>query len=553
MAKINQYPLERLTFGDEDYYDIDYWDGATYQTAKIKGSVIKAGIQAGITAPNIYTNNGTLTADRTMDGANFELFFQEIGKFIVHSHKNNTDNVIFEVRSQTGYESFTIRDHNTGNHLFCVENGKVEISDAYYLPDVDGTSGQVMKTDGLGNVSWQDESASSGGVLGISDASGNYTYYSDFQTALLSASSGDTIEMFADIEETTNTTITLIDEITINGNGHTYTLNVDDTADAFTLGLANATAYFNNIKVIRTGRALGTASGAIGNFVNNTIKCQGAVFISDYGRGFRGDQGNIHNAHIISVEHGVYAPFSSKNLYNCHIEVSSTSARGTYLSGGEVNNCYVKAVSMAISVSAGQVYNSTGISTNSYGIFAVNIYDSIGKSTSSIGIGGQIASNCVGISSTDFGTNVGSSRNCTFISVSGSGAYRGSHQNATIISSSNYGINEPVQLDNCYVESSSNRVCSLRDNSEIRNSNLYCKWNSTTGECITSLVARTNPILTNTTIKVTNSGAYGINMYIGSTLRYANNSFQGTTIPINTTTTTQGIVNTSDSQGNILL
>lgn len=157
MAKINQYPIERLTFGDDDYYDIDYWDGATYQTAKIKGSTIKAGIQAGITGQNIYTDNGTLTTDRTMDGANFELFFQELGAFIVHSHKNNTDNVVFEVRSQSGFESFTVRDHNTGDHLFCIENGKVEINDAYFLPNVDGTSGQVMKTDGLGNVTWQDE------------------------------------------------------------------------------------------------------------------------------------------------------------------------------------------------------------------------------------------------------------------------------------------------------------------------------------------------------------------------------------------------------------
>ena len=46
--KINQYALERLTFGDDDYYDIDYFDGANYQTAKIKGSTIKAGIQAAI-------------------------------------------------------------------------------------------------------------------------------------------------------------------------------------------------------------------------------------------------------------------------------------------------------------------------------------------------------------------------------------------------------------------------------------------------------------------------------------------------------------------------
>lgn len=46
--QINQYSIDRTTFGDDDYYDIDYWDGSAYQTAKIKGSVIKAGIIAGI-------------------------------------------------------------------------------------------------------------------------------------------------------------------------------------------------------------------------------------------------------------------------------------------------------------------------------------------------------------------------------------------------------------------------------------------------------------------------------------------------------------------------
>ena len=46
--KINQYLIERFSFGNEDYYDIDYWDGSAYQTAKIKGSTILSGIQAGI-------------------------------------------------------------------------------------------------------------------------------------------------------------------------------------------------------------------------------------------------------------------------------------------------------------------------------------------------------------------------------------------------------------------------------------------------------------------------------------------------------------------------
>ena len=70
--QINQYTLNRTTFGDDDYYDIDYWDGATYQTAKIKGSVLKAGI-SGIgmysqtSASTPITNTTTETS--LFDGA----------------------------------------------------------------------------------------------------------------------------------------------------------------------------------------------------------------------------------------------------------------------------------------------------------------------------------------------------------------------------------------------------------------------------------------------------------------------------------------------------
>jgi hypothetical protein len=159
-AKIHLYPIERFTFGDEDYYDIDYFDGLIYQTAKIKGSTIKAGIVADLpSVDTIYNADGTINSDRIITGANFELFFQQLGKFIVHSHKNNTDNVTFEVRTQTGNYSFSIKDHNTGQQLFTIINGKVKINNNYFLPTSDGSAGQVMTTDGAGNVTFQNVTA----------------------------------------------------------------------------------------------------------------------------------------------------------------------------------------------------------------------------------------------------------------------------------------------------------------------------------------------------------------------------------------------------------
>lgn len=63
--KIHEYPIERFVFGDDDYYDVDFWDGLIYQTAKIKGSTIKSAMLSGIainlTAPSAFIVGGSPT------------------------------------------------------------------------------------------------------------------------------------------------------------------------------------------------------------------------------------------------------------------------------------------------------------------------------------------------------------------------------------------------------------------------------------------------------------------------------------------------------------
>lgn len=63
--KIHEYPIERFVYGDDDYYDVDFWDGLVYQTAKIKGSVIKnamlTGIAINLTAPSAFIVGGSPT------------------------------------------------------------------------------------------------------------------------------------------------------------------------------------------------------------------------------------------------------------------------------------------------------------------------------------------------------------------------------------------------------------------------------------------------------------------------------------------------------------
>ena len=68
--QINQYTIDRTTFGDDDYYDIDYWDGATYQTAKIKGSVIKSAMGlGGLYSQTIQSATINTTGEQTLIGS----------------------------------------------------------------------------------------------------------------------------------------------------------------------------------------------------------------------------------------------------------------------------------------------------------------------------------------------------------------------------------------------------------------------------------------------------------------------------------------------------
>jgi hypothetical protein len=73
--KIHQYPLERTSIGDEDYYDIDYYTGSGYQSAKIKGSTLK----------NVL---GANYIDITSFISGYDLTDKDAGKLITNSNAN---------------------------------------------------------------------------------------------------------------------------------------------------------------------------------------------------------------------------------------------------------------------------------------------------------------------------------------------------------------------------------------------------------------------------------------------------------------------------------
>ena len=218
--EINQYPLESLTFQDNDFYDIDFWTGSGYQTKKILGSTIKAGILAAV--ENIYNTDGTLTGSRAVniDGnilsfisnnagefevildngsSEFSKFSQTLAQIFLQIQSSiptnqltldlNTINTQLVINDGVNYASLQVSgvgsalnftDGITQYRVEANENGVI-INTSYTLPSTDGTNGQVMTTDGAGVVSWQDSATT---IISWGDIVGTLSDQTDLQDAL---------------------------------------------------------------------------------------------------------------------------------------------------------------------------------------------------------------------------------------------------------------------------------------------------------------------------------------------------------------------------------
>ena len=139
-----------------DLLEVSVATGSGYSTYSITGQeIIDAASGGGV---NIYNSDGTLTANRIVTGDNLMLLFQTMGQFNVHSHKNNTDNITFETRSDANYHSFAIKDHNTGEELFTVKNKNVTVLKPKYTIElmdaltVDFYAPYALKIDSVTNI-----------------------------------------------------------------------------------------------------------------------------------------------------------------------------------------------------------------------------------------------------------------------------------------------------------------------------------------------------------------------------------------------------------------
>lgn len=138
-----------------------YTDTATGNTYQYTTSWQMVSYGAG-SSVNIYNTDGTLTADRTVSGNSKILTLDNVRREVHNVVPNFNDTTGFIINVNAGALSpfltsrmFRIVDTNTTTEKFGINvDGNVVINNAYTLPTVAPTSGQVLGYQGVGTTQW---------------------------------------------------------------------------------------------------------------------------------------------------------------------------------------------------------------------------------------------------------------------------------------------------------------------------------------------------------------------------------------------------------------
>lgn len=391
---------------------------------------------------------------------------------------------------------------------------------------------------------------SESGVWGISDATGAYTYYTTIALANAAASLGDTIELFADVEETGGVEWILKDGVNYNLNGHTYTLNVATTEDAITDNGVAVTCNILNGQIRRIGGTYNVSNSGNLRIDNGSSQIRTDVtYYSDFGMTVRmiGEviggryisEGGTFGGYIINPNGKISdANFdftgtlrADGELNNSTVYSSGATAIEGLSASTNVNNCTAHSDGLyGGTIQSGTVSNSTFSSSSSFGIWVntnANVYNCHASSSASAGI--------YAFSNTPTGILV---ENCSGFSTAGIGVLS---RTGRILNTSGYSSAAPAFGYGAET---------------IQNCSAVCEWNNVGGHAFATTQVGDKPNLMNCVGSVVNVSANGVNCPAVSNNGYFMNcSFEGCTDILNTSPVgvTNLQANIHDTFGNILL
>lgn len=414
-----------------------------------------------------------------------------------------------------------------------IVSGTLTANQTYTLPDNTGTI--ALTTD-------------IGGVLGISDSSGSYTFYDTFSLAIAGASSGDTIQLFANITETTDITVTCVDGVNINFNGYTYTLNTAGTSDAFTVPTGVSLEMYNG-KIKRIG---GTAS--ITSKVS--LKADGIGILTLNSMIIENDFGNSgYITNLARTVKGGYFVGESLGVFVSSAKLENANASGNSGIGLQIQN-------------NGIAINCYGFSTSNYGIYNNNSQanNCVGRSNGNHGfnIGNGQSYDCQGFSSSNYGVNItGTAKigNIFGYSSASSGVnILGTGTNITGYSTATYGIRyasgsgDHVILNAKAFSTSDVAMYVLKNAGKVEFANLDCAttYDDAGGHALLVAGSDDDIIFSGGSLRVENASANCINSASAKNCYFVGLKFMNSTTPINANITNLQS-NTPDSFGNILI
>ena len=377
------------------------------------------------------------------------------------------------------------------------------------------------------------------GLVSITNASGEPTFFTDLASATTSANTGDTINLHTD--QVLPAQWTINKRITVNMNGFTISFDsagTDDTIFISYVGSNKVFSFINGGRVVRTGGTYSTTNSLSLHYLVTTdvLNMGDTEFFNDFGtsvylQSSRTAIGGFIFGQEIALRLGASIADAT---------IRSENSDGIYANNPSsyfAQNCVITA--------------SNGSGSDRAGLRNCNV-------TASVGVEGTLSniSNNTIVSSSH-GVSGGSLISGNTITAGDRGISAGA--NATITGNTITAVNQAVYsttgsniYSNPFLKSTGNTAVSGSQFDDVINNTIITTSNNSSHHGIVTGNTRTHYISGNY-IEVANTGANAIVQSGASTLVFSvDNTFKGMTTPLNLSNGNQQ-TNAEDSTGSILI
>ena len=391
------------------------------------------------------------------------------------------------------------------------------------------------------------------GKFGIANSSGEYTYYSDLSSSLQAANSGDVIELFTTVTESSDHVYHLKDGVDFNFNGNELFYSASAALDGKDIfddnNVAVSCSFYNGS--IRFTQGTGV------NIFNRFLYIQNAgTLIKNHGFTWNVEKGSNYAPYYTIDNNGTidggkiigsaavfnYLIYNRRVLRNLEVKAGKMGIRNAGYLVGLIDNCQIYSYggNATFESSQGTIRNSYIYAATGTACSAYNVYSCVVKADAGAGVTGArklfntVVENAGGVGVSIIGYMIGGSVHTSgdqCITVANSCEIQGVQ-----IWNSLY-TGPAIEIGNSILSN-----CSLMDDYPYSGQNI-----------IEVVTGATSPKIVNCSFKFLNDST--LNKAItavddDTSVFYGNNTFINCT-PTNPTKVTQAITNTPDAQGNL--